>query len=201
MLFDSILDAAHEGVADALSPGDRAIDATLGNGHDTLFLARCVGGDGAVLGFDVQAEALQATRARLADAGIRDPVELHHRGHEDMAAVAPEGWTGTVGAVMFNLGYLPGSDKTCITRPATTIRALDAATELLRPGGVITAVLYTGHDGGAEEARAVQQWAEALDTDAFAAVSYRCTNRTNAPRLVAVQRTKKSRRSVKNTGS
>jgi hypothetical protein len=141
-----------------------------------------------VIGFDVQEEAIRATRNRLKSAGISDTVTLHQQGHEAMADAVPAEWRGSVGAVMFNLGYLPGSDKSCITEPGTTVQALKASLSMLRSGGVCTVVIYTGHEGGAEEAEAVQQWAEALDPDTFTVVSYRFVNRDNPPRLVLVER-------------
>ncbi len=132
-----------------LQPGEVAVDATVGNGHDTLFLAQQVGAQGHVYGFDIQEEALARTRRRLEEAGLRDRVTLLQMGHEHMAEAVPAAWHGRIGAVMFNLGYLPGgSDRTCITRPQTTVPALEAALRLLRPGGVLTVVAYRGHPGG-----------------------------------------------------
>ena len=184
-----MLDFAKTLVQGATAPGDVAIDATVGNGHDTLTLAQTVGAEGRVLGIDVQAEALQAARERLQQAGVEGRVSLVHGGHEDMAAHVPDAWRGRVSAVMFNLGYLPGSDKSCITRPDTTRRALAAATTLLKSGGLITVVLYTGHDGGREEAEAVRAWAEKLDDREWGVLSYRLINQGNdPPRLLAIER-------------
>lgn len=166
-----------------------AIDATIGNGYDTLFLARQVGPTGHVYGFDVQKDALAATRQRLEDAGAEAPVTLIQAGHEAMTAHVPETSAQQMGAVMFNLGYLPGSDKRCITRPETTLPALDAAVQLVRPGGVITVVLYVGHEGGAREAEAVEAWAKALDQQQYQVLSYRFINQQNdPPRLLAVEK-------------
>ena len=179
---------AHRIVATILQPGEVAVDATVGNGHDTLFLARQVGPQGHVYGFDVQEEALVRARRRLEEAGLHERVTLLQRGHEHMAEAVPATWHGRIGAVLFNLGYLPGgSDRTCVTRPETTLPALDAALRLLRPGGVLTVVAYRGHPGGAKEAEAVRQWAEALDPDRFVAARYAfCNRRRPAPELFAV---------------
>lgn len=96
---------------------------------------------------------------------------------------------GKVGAVTFNLGYLPGSASDLTTTPDTTIRALNAAVRLLRPGGVVTIVVYTGHEGGTEEAEAVRTWATNLPQEQFHALSYRFVNQQNdPPRLVAVEK-------------
>lgn len=189
-MLEGVLDFAKTVTARCLKPGAVAVDATVGNGHDTLFLARQVGPSGRVHGFDVQAEALRSTRCRLDQAGVAECVVLHQQGHESMREALPPEVHGRVQAVMFNLGYLPGgSDKTCTTHPATTLPALDAAAELLAPGGVITVVLYTGHPGGSDEAAAVRAWAEALPQEKFRALSYRFVNQQNdPPRLLVVQR-------------
>jgi len=189
MPIHSVLDFAHVLVRRALDPGDAAVDATVGNGHDTVVLAQAVGEDGRVFGIDVQAAAIESTRDRLAAEEGNAEVELIQAGHEDLREHLPERLHGRVGAVMFNLGYLPGSASDRTTRPETTVPALDAAVEVLRPGGVVTAVLYTGHDGGEEEAEAVDAWAADQSQEAVQALSYRFVNQRNdPPRLVAVEK-------------
>lgn len=185
-----ILDFAKETVQRAVEKGGVAVDATCGNGHDTLFLARRVGTSGQVYGFDVQEEALQATRQRLEEAGFQEGVTLFRKGHETMEEILPAEVHGQVQAVMFNLGYLPGSaNKTLVTCPETTQAALEAALRLLAPGGVITVVSYVGHPGGREEAKAVRAWAKGLDQARCHVLSYRFINRQNdPPRLLVIQR-------------
>ena len=186
MSISTVLEAAHEFAGSALRPDETAIDATVGNGHDTLALAQAVGREGRVVGFDVQAEAIAATRERLQSASVAAEVELIHEGHQQMADYVE---AASVGAITFNLGYLPGSDSTLTTQPETTIPALDAAVERLRPGGVLTVVLYTGHEGGAAEAAAVDDWAADLPQSQYRALSYRFVNQQNdPPRLLAVER-------------
>lgn len=131
-----------------LRAGEKAVDATLGNGWDIAFLAEIVGPQGRVWGFDVQEAAVAATQKRLKRAGFAEWCELHHCGHERMAdfVVAP------LAAVMFNLGYFPYADKEIVTCGETTVRALQVACELLRPGGIVTIACYIGHPGGYEEA-------------------------------------------------
>lgn len=158
---------AQAAVAEVLGAGMRAIDATVGNGQDTLFLARQVGAKGQVYGFDVQAAALASSAARLAAAGLADRVRLFQAGHETLADCLPSEARGRVGAVMFNLGYLPGSDKQCITRAPSTLPALGQAAEWLAPGGLLTVLAYRGHAGGREEAAAVARWLQALDPRGF----------------------------------
>lgn len=189
MVFDDVLGFAKELTTRVLSPGSIAIDATVGNGHDTLFLARTVGSEGQVFGFDVQPQAIDRTRARLAEAEVLDRVTLIQSGHEQMDRHLPSAAQKRVGAVMFNLGYLPGSDKSTITTPDTTLPALNHALRCLKPGGIITVVQYVGHPGGKEEAQAVDTWAETLDPQQGQVLSYRFVNQRNdPPRLLAIER-------------
>ena len=109
-------------------PGDTAVDATCGNGNDTLLLAELVGPSGRVWSFDIQTDAIEQTALKLANAGYGERVELIHGGHETMAGRAATG----LGAVVFNLGYLPGGDRTLITRPETTLAACQQALNLLK---------------------------------------------------------------------
>lgn len=152
------LACAHDWVERVLVPGDSAVDATAGNGYDTLFLARLVGPSGHVHAFDVQAAALEETRRRLRREGCGERVSLHGCSHSRMREAVPDG----VKAVMFNLGYLPGSDHAVKTVKEETVPAVQAASELLLPGGVLTVMCYPGHEGGREECEAVEEFLESL---------------------------------------
>ena len=177
---------AHSFLRERVLPGDRAVDATCGNGHDTLFLARLVGPGGKVWAFDVQESALAATDERLAASGCREQAALVLGGHERLAEVVTE----PVRAVVFNLGYLPGAEKETVTTPDTTRAALEQAAALLLPGGIVTVAVYTGHPGGPEEAGAVEEWAAALPPARFNVWRCRQLNRPEtAPYLVVVERT------------
>ncbi len=147
---------AHAVVSHYLKEGALAVDATAGNGHDTLFLARRVGDTGRVFAFDIQEQALGATAARLEQAGLDSRVEFIHGGHEQMASSLPPHSHGRIQAVMFNLGYLPGGDKATITRAEHSLPALEQARRLLAPGGIISVLAYRGHPGGLEESLAVK---------------------------------------------
>lgn len=139
-----------------------ALDCTAGNGHDTLFLAQNVGPAGLVLSFDMQAEAIAATRARLDQAGLLQRVRLVQSGHETLESMLPETEQDCVDAAMFNLGFLPGSDQTLVTRPENTLAALRALLPRIRPGGLYSVHCYAGHAGGAEETREVSLWFQTL---------------------------------------
>jgi hypothetical protein len=100
----------------------------------------------------------------------------------------PEQVVGHIDAAMFNLGYLPGSDKSVITAPDTTLRGLEHALRCLRPGGVLTVVKYVGHEGGQSEAEAVDAWAASLDPADARVLAYQFVNRKTAPQLLAIER-------------
>ncbi len=147
-----LTERAHAAVRAVLSLGEIAIDATAGNGHDTRVLAAAVGPSGRVFAFDVQSEAIARTAEAL---GPAHPVTLLHMSHAEMRAAVPLEYHGRIAAVMFNLGYRPGGDRRIATSAESTLEAIAAALDLLRPGGVLTVLAYPGHSGGAEEAAAV----------------------------------------------
>jgi len=160
----SLTQLAHNVLRRIVTSGDTVIDATAGNGHDTMKLAALVGATGHVIGIDVQPEAISQTAARLKDAGLTADLRLADHAVELQQLLA-EGIR--VKAVMFNLGYRPGSDKTITTSVASTQTALQAASQLLTGGGAITVVAYRGHARGQEEAVAVERWITELRADHF----------------------------------
>lgn len=163
---ETLTAVAQQAVAMVLHDGARAIDATMGNGHDTSFLAGRVAPTGRVIAFDIQPAAVAATRQRVSQAGLMENVDLRRVGHQHLASCIPADWPGTVSAVMFNLGYLPGGDRTCVTRARTTCAALTQAIGVLRPGGMLSLLVYRGHAGADPEVRAVRQWLAGL-SDAY----------------------------------
>jgi predicted methyltransferase len=190
MGFPSVLTQAQRLAADALRAGEAAVDATVGNGVDTLFLARTVGPRGKVFAFDIQQEALDSARRRFASEQADDSAVVWLlRSHAELREAIPAALHGRIGAVMFNLGYLPGGDPTVITRPDSTVAALQAAAELLKPRGVLTVVVYPGHPGGEEEADAVVRWAHSLPFASFQTMRCEFLNSERRPPfLIAVSK-------------
>ena len=173
-------------LGEKVKPGDRVIDATCGNGYDTLFLAGLVGELGRVWSFDIDKDALDAAGRKLRQASLDSMVELVHAGHERLNEYVKE----PVRAVAFNLGYLPGSDRITITRPETTLTALEQSLGLLLAGGVILLAVYTGHPGGADEGSAVDAWASELPSPQFNVWRCRLQNRgEHAPYFVLIEKT------------
>jgi tRNA1(Val) A37 N6-methylase TrmN6 len=174
------IDLIHKFLAAKIRPGDCCIDATAGNGHDTLFLARLVGEGGRVLAFDIQPQALRNTAALLEENGLRSRADLIEVSHVEMAAYAER---GSVRAVVFNLGYLPGGDHSLQTRAETTVPAVRAALELLQPGGVVALCVYQGGDSGFAEKNAVCDFVEALPYREYTVLRLELANRPNYPPL------------------
>lgn len=172
-------------ISEAVRSGGTAVDATAGNGYDTLFLARLVGSKGNVYAIDIQEKALQKTRALLEEDGAAGQVTFMHAGHEEMDRLVP----GPVDAILFNLGYLPGGDHSLVTRADTTIRALQSALKLLRPGGRVGLVIYTGHPGGREECDRVEELASALDGSLYRVIKIHFLNRAaHAPVVIVIEK-------------
>lgn len=141
-----------------IKPSDRVIDATCGNGKDTLLLAELVGDRGHIFAFDIQQQALDRTAERLQTQNLRQRVTLLCDGHERMGQLITE----PVQAIIFNLGWLPGASRAVATTSHTTLAALTEALPLLSPGGLVLITCYPGHTGGDSEAAEVQSWASQL---------------------------------------
>lgn len=176
-LLSRPMTCAHGWISSAVLPGDTVVDATAGNGHDTVFLARLAGPAGHVHAFDVQEEAIRSTRERMEEAGLLTPnVHLHLSSHDRLAELV----SGPVKAIVFNLGYLPGGDKKTVTRTDSTLAALEQAAALIAPNGLLSVMCYPGHEGGAAEAEAVEALLSRLPHHAWRTGKYQLLN-TGSP--------------------
>lgn len=184
----SLVDEAHKAVRKILKSGDCAVDATVGNGHDTAFLARQVGPDGRVFGFDIQKKALEITRQRLQQNHSLNQVQLFQANHVQLRALIPGRFHGRIQAIMFNLGYLPGGDKTVITRTESTLAALEDSLKILSPEGLLSVLAYPGHPGGDRESENVLDWIRRLDSNHYNATRFDNEQQSyNAPRLFLIE--------------
>jgi hypothetical protein len=185
----SLVNTAHDLIRDILRPGDIAIDATVGNGHDTAFLAEQVGLSGRVYGFDIQQAAVDSTLEKFRQSGLSDCLTLMHASHADMSEKIPFDVHGRIRVVMFNLGYLPGGDKSVITLTGSTLTALSAAGRILAVNGIITLLAYPGHQGGDLETDQVKIWCERLNPDQFSVRTiYSTEHKESAPRLFVISK-------------
>lgn len=208
--FPSLITAAKEAVSNTLAafaaldqPGAiLAIDATCGNGNDTLFLARRLHDLACnsqrrygVLGLDVQQDALDAAAELLKAGPNPQNVRLLHRGHEHLASLAADFATAErqagraeplVAVIMYNLGFLPRSDKRFVTSAESTLASLNAAVKALSVGGIVTIHAYAGHAGGAVESEAVEKWCAALPYNEWLVARYAIANKARNPEALFV---------------
>ena len=167
-----------------LGAGDVAVDFTMGNGHDTEFLSKTVGETGHVYAFDVQKQALESTAANLKQAGCPENYTLildsHHKVKEYVK--------GPIRAGMFNLGYLPGSDKSITTMRVTTMPAIEAAIDLLDHGGVLLVAVYPGHAEGDAEGKMVLDYFATLDRHVICCTLIRILNSPTSPFFIVIEK-------------
>ena len=158
--------------------GDFCIDATMGNGNDTLLLTQLCGKSGKVLAFDIQKQALETTKKKLTAAHVPENYKLLLESHANMAEYAnPD----SVSCIVFNFGYLPGGDHTLATRGETSIEALTQSLTLLKKGGMISLCIYSGGDSGFEERDQILAWLKELDSRKYLVIKSDYYNRTNNP--------------------
>jgi hypothetical protein len=197
----SLVNVAHNLIREVLHPGDIAIDATIGNGHDTVFLAEQVSPSGRVFGFDIQQAAIDSTwltiesccwtgEKAVSNTLLRpECLTLIHASHADMAENIPGQYHGKIRTVMFNLGYLPGGDKSIITQTDSTLTAINIASRLLSSNGIITILAYPGHQSGDLETDQVNNCCKQLDEVQFkTSIIYSSGNKESAPRLFVIRK-------------
>lgn len=173
---------AHQLLERTLPSSAIVVDATAGNGQDALFLSRFTEPDGHLFALDLQPAAIENTQRLLLANGVSPTrFSLLQVGHENLASLLPEEFRGRINAFLFNLGYLPGENKSLTTLAHTTLRALNAATEFLHSSGLLCVVAYPGHPAGLEECQAVTQWMLDLPGSDFEVQHIRACNRSSPP--------------------
>lgn len=189
MKLERILPFARRLLETTTSEGDIAVDATVGNGHDTLLLAKLVGRNGLVFGFDIQDKAIENTFARLRENQVEDRVTLFKKSHCELVDTLPVDAHGKINSAIFNLGYLPGGDKNIVTKPETTISAIEQLLSIMATHGVIVLVIYHGHEQGAVERDYLLDYVSNLDQQKAHVLEYRFMNQTNNPPfIVAIEK-------------
>ncbi|WIA30339.1 hypothetical protein OEZ86_000426 [Tetradesmus obliquus] len=174
--------------AQVLQPGDVAVDATCGNGHDTLFMAQRVGQGGAVYAIDLQESAVASTRQLLQQQLPPEACPQLHllQGcHSQLQALVG---SNVAKLVAFNLGYLPGGDKGIVTAADSTAAAVEAALEVVCPGGLVSVMCYIGHPGGLEEYERVRALAAGLSPSYWTSSELKLVNRPTAPVMLLLWR-------------
>ncbi|MCB5083603.1 class I SAM-dependent methyltransferase [Streptococcus mutans] len=167
------IELSHDFLSQVLDKNSIAIDATMGNGNDTVFLSHLAK---KVYAFDVQEQALIKTKEKLEQLNIKN-VQLILDGHQTINKYVTE----PIRAAIFNLGYLPSADKTIITKPDTTLEAIGKILDRLEVGGRISIMIYYGHEGGQMEKNAVLNFVKELDQQHFTVMLYQPLNQINTP--------------------
>lgn len=187
-MLKSILNYAHYLIQQSVTKGETVIDATCGNGNDTLFLSRLVEEDGHVLAFDIQDQAIDNTKNKLSEESCHN-VTVIQDSHENISKYIDPKLDGRIGGAIFNLGYLPQSNKEVITKPNSTVTALQEILKVLKKKGVVVLVIYHGHKGGKDEKSAVLDYVINLDQQKYKVLRYGFINQKNDPPFIlAVQK-------------
>lgn len=168
----------------ALEEGDIAVDCTIGNGHDTVFLAGLVGPGGHVYGFDIQEEAVSATREQVVKSGYSERVTLFKESHSRLLELIPQVDHSRIRGAIFNLGYLPGGDKEIVTLAESTIAAVEQLLSVMEKEAVIVLVIYHGHPEGQVERDALLDYVTTLDQKRAHVLQYRFMNQVNNPPFI-----------------
>lgn len=184
MKLQGILPFARHLLDLALTEGSIAVDGTVGNGHDTTYLAKKVGPTGHVFGFDIQELAIQNTKERLEKEAVCDQVTLFEESHEHMTNLIPAEYHGKINGAIFNLGYLPGGDKEIVTTPTSTISAIEQLINIMAPEGMIILVIYHGHPEGQVERDKLLDYVNSLNQQEMHALKYEFINQKNNPPFI-----------------
>jgi len=175
---------SHEMILSVNLEGGIFIDATAGNGHDTLFMAQHIGKGSKILAFDIQEQAILQTRQLLQNNDLEEKVTCILDSHAQISNYLNE--KVFVRLAIFNLGYLPGSDKKIITTPSSTLEAIQILLDRLEKKGKIIIVSYYGHDGGIEEKNSVEELLTTLPQKEWSVLKYQFINQINCPPICYV---------------
>ena len=184
MKLQSILTFAHSLLKKAIQDGDIAIDATVGNGHDTVFLCNLVGERGHVYGFDIQKEAISRTTERLQVEETPNRATLFDIGHEQLIHQIPTHDFPKIKGAIFNLGYLPKGDKSIVTKGNTTISAVEQLLSIMPKEAVIILVVYHGHPEGKLERDQLMDYVTTIDQKQAHVAQYGFINQVNHPPFI-----------------
>ncbi|MBO5788453.1 MAG: methyltransferase domain-containing protein [Clostridia bacterium] len=168
-----------------LHAGEVAIDFTMGNGYDTLFLSQTVGENGRVYAFDIQPEALVSTEKRLKEANAPENYTLICASHHLLKEYVGEPFK----AGMFNLGWLPGNGNHEVTTQwVTTKKAIEAALSQLLPDGILLVAVYPGHEEGTHEGEALGAWLSTFDRKKICCSRFQIINSPTSPYFYVIEK-------------
>ena len=166
-----------------LKEGGTAVDFTMGNGHDTAFLSKTVGCSGHVYAFDIQKQAVDSTAAHLHKVGCPENYTLILDSHHSAGKYVDR----SINAGMFNLGWLPGGDKSVTTLRETTLPAIKTAISLLAPDSVLTVAVYPGHAEGDAEGKMIADYLSELPRWKVCATQIKIINSPTSPYFYVIE--------------
>jgi methylase of polypeptide subunit release factors len=179
-LISNAVNFVKENIIKIIQEDSIVIDATIGNGYDTLFLRKHLGDQGFLYGFDIQEKALQSTKERLVKNACFNKVKLIHDSHENFRKYVD----CPVDLILYNLGYLPKGDKNITTESTETLESVKEGMSLLKSGGVIIITVYPGHLPGALELEVLSNYLETIDQKEYAVMKIDFFNYKNKPPVV-----------------
>lgn len=169
---------SHSIINNYLKNKDIAIDATLGNGHDTDFLSLNFN---KVYSFDIQDQACLKYSNKDKD-NVIVICDSHHKFNKHIKE--------NVDCIMYNLGFLPGASKEITTKYNTSLESIQIGLKILNPGGIMTICIYTGHDEGKKEKSCILDFLEKISKKEYGVMIHQFLNRSKtAPMLVVIEKT------------
>lgn len=179
-MIERIIPFAHNKVKEVISELDIVIDATCGNGHDTLFLSKLAG---KVYAFDIQEEAIKSTETLLKEQNIKNVTLIHdsHISFQKHNIQNPK-------VIMYNLGYLPGSDQTVTTMADSTIQSIKDGLDILLIKGLISITVYPGHEEGLQESRDLESFVSSLPSSHYNVLKYKMLNKNKSPYNILIEK-------------
>lgn len=186
-MIKNVVEIANVFINNGVKKGDTCLDLTVGNGNDTLYLAKLVGSEGKVFSFDLQQRAIDNTNKLLKENNIEN-VTLIHDTHSNVSKYVNE----NIKAAVFNLGFLPGFDKTIVTNEKEVLSALSEVLKMLEVGGFVTICSYLGHDGGLKEYTAIKMFLSDLDKAKYDIIHIaHFLRKDTSPRLIIIEKKEK----------
>ncbi|MBO6047194.1 MAG: class I SAM-dependent methyltransferase [Erysipelotrichaceae bacterium] len=171
--MQSMVDYAHSELSRYL-PCACAVDFTLGQGNDTLFLSQYAD---TVYAFDIQQKAIELSSRRINSQNVHLVLDSH---------VHFDRYVESFDVGIFNLGYMPGISHEVTTVLETTQKAIKKAVECMRQAIVI--VVYIGHAAGAQEGQWLEEYCSSLDSHRFNVSTYRMMNKRQAPYVITIEK-------------
>lgn len=189
-LFCSHIDLAHKMWKELVKPGDKVIDATCGNGQDTKVLAKLAltEDSGEIFAIDIQHSAIESSKKALSQEFSQElmaRIFFFERCHATFPEhILPQ----SIKLIVYNLGYLPGGNKTLTTESDTSLKSIINAQNLLQEGGLISVTCYPGHESGKYEEAKILEYITSLDPKIWSCSHNRWINRKNSPSLALIQK-------------